>query len=370
MAIPAEAHTCYVYDRGGQTRVGMIDPVASVSWGRVTNDISAATVATLNPGAECCRMLGQVEPGRHELVVYRGRDRVWEGPIMRTEFGRDGVVLHADDVLRYTYRTILRAGYDDSSTPRPIEERARLILIGELARHEALTPPINVVPYLRTYALGQTRESRMIFPFQKTLYEELEDLGSDTGLRYATVGRRIVVWDRDDDRLGRTDRLADTDFAGNPVLSAYGMELGTFAAATDGEGHYGWVGAPDPYYGLWEHLETVWEEGEAAGEAPNRQVLQEQARLNLAGRNPTPTRLNMPAGASLDPRAPVTLDQLVPGVRVPVRAELACRTVVQEQVVHEMQVSEDSDGETITLTLTQVPNAGNLASLPRGGDLT
>lgn len=108
-------HTVFVTDRGGQRRMGEIGDIEKVAWGRIRDDISSAKV-TLN-GRSCLRQadfLGQIEPGRHEIVVFRGSERVWEGPITLTKYTRDSMEIKANDVGHYLYRTAMQDGYSNA----------------------------------------------------------------------------------------------------------------------------------------------------------------------------------------------------------------------------------------------------------------
>src|SRR5690606_8484287 len=114
MAFSCQTHTAYIYDRGGTRRIGALTPLTYVQWNRVLDDISNALVRTVAPDWECAKMLSGVMPGRHELVIFRGAERVWEGPISRLAYHRDYVEIEARDIMHYAYRTVLRNGYDNS----------------------------------------------------------------------------------------------------------------------------------------------------------------------------------------------------------------------------------------------------------------
>lgn len=348
------------------TRLGQFTSLERVFWSRVRDDISNAVLNVVNPDEACCQLLASAEPGRHEVVVFRGSERVWEGPITRIAYSRNGVEIEARDVVEYVYRTILKAGYDDRyPNCKFIEERAELLLRAELARKELLDPPINVVPHLVVYNREESRECRQVLRYEKTLWEELDSLAQYSGLDYTAVGRSIVVFDVHE-VIGRTATVTERDFLDDVVVTSYGRELRTFGAATDGEGHFGWAGGVDDYYGLWESLDTVREEGESAAETPSRESLIAIAKNGLAGRNPTPTTVRVPDNSAVDPTGVLTIDQLVPGVRVPLRATLTCRTLVQEQKLNRVTVEETGAGERVNVSMSPAP--GVTAIVGEGSD--
>ncbi|NDL58645.1 hypothetical protein [Phytoactinopolyspora mesophila] len=337
-------------------RIGEITDVSDLSWSRERNSVSSAQVTVINPTPECCGLLSRVEPWRNELVIYRGNERVWDGVVMTPQWSREAVTITARDMLIWTQRAILKTGYTDNR--RSVVDRSRLILQSELARFENLNPPINVLPFLQIYASNVTRQSREILDFEKYVLDELEDLAT-AGAHFATVGRSIYIYNRTSDALGSSATVSENDFVGDDItITAHGMDFGTYAAVTDGEGHAGDAGGTDPYYGLVERLTTQRPEGRDDGDPVDTEALAEQARLDLAGRNPVPVRLRVGSGATLDPRTALTIDDLVPGRRVPIRTEMMCRTVTSEQVVDRVQVTENAGGERIQVTLDRAPFTG------------
>ena len=63
--------------------------------------MSKALVRISTGGAKCCDILGDLRTGRHEMVIYRGDDRVWEGPITRLAYRPGEVEIDARDVMFY-----------------------------------------------------------------------------------------------------------------------------------------------------------------------------------------------------------------------------------------------------------------------------
>lgn len=343
-------HTAYLYDRGGITRVGEFGPLISVQWHRVRDDISTAQIVMPNP--DCSQIVSQVEAGRSEMVIYRGSDRVWEGPITLVTYERDQTTVEARDVVHYLERLIMRSAYDNSFGGTKVTGVGRLkaIITGELTRLEAQNPPVNVAPFLHFMDNpGDAGTSRSTTAFQKTVFEELDDMAAKGGLDYVTVGRSLYVYDTDN-LLGRTATITEADILGDVIVTQYGMNLATFSAVTGADGQYGSAGGPDPYYGLVEVLTSSYDE-DTGGTAPSLQDLADQAQRNLSGRNPTPTTVRIPDGSTLNPASPITVGDLVPGVEVPLLATMTGRTFSQMQKLDQMVVNETSDGETVQITL-------------------
>lgn len=356
--IGCEIHSALIYDRGGFTRIGELTEIVSVQWQRVRDDISFADVTVNAPGPECVDLLRKIEPGRHEMVIFRGTQRVWEGPVTLLVDQGGQVEIQARDVMHYAYRAIMRSAYSNAyPNIDTTVQRAERILRTELVRRELLEdPPINVLPHLLTVKTADdAKTSRVTTPYQKTVFDDIDSLAAYSGLDYTVIGRSIVLFDRHV-AIGRTPVVTQADFLGDVRISVYGMELATYAAVTGGNGAFGVAGGPDPYYGLWEILDSAYDEDEG-GQMPSQGELESQARRNLTGRNPTPLQVRIPENSSLNPNGVLTIDHLVPGVQVPLRADLTIRSVSQNQKLSKVTVRETAAGETITITL--LPSTGN-----------
>lgn len=348
-------------------------PATLIQWGRVRDDMSTARVVAQDVNLDCRQLLGSMEPVRHELVIFRGDERVWEGPITRIGDSTNGQVeISARDVTQWLEWAIYLSGYNDTyPNCRQVTERVELMINSQLARFEALDPPINVLPYVHiVHTTDGPQECRELLANQKTCWEELDSLARYSGIDYTTVGRSICVF-AGNEPLGRTQVATEADFLGDLAMSAYGLEFATFVSATDGEGHFGWAGSIDPYYGRVEKLYTVREESESASESndpPSREALREIARNQLEGRNPVPALVRVPDNTSVNPDSDVlSVSNLVPGVHIPLRAELTLRTLAQVQKLDTLTVVEDANGEDISVAMGPAPG---VEDFPTGDDLT
>jgi hypothetical protein len=354
-------HTAYLFDRGGRNRLQQLTPPVQVTWGRVRDDVSAASVVLAAP--ECEQSVATIEPGRHELVIYRGRDRMWEGPVTLVRWERGQVTVEAKDVMFYVQRLISRSGLDNAyPNIDTTVNRARALLETELPRMEspALEPGVNVLEHLETrHHDDDARTCKKTIPYQMTVFEDIDDLAAKSGIDYTVVGRSIVIHDTHLP-LSRTATVTEADFDGDVIVTSYGNELATYAAVTGAEGVYGTAVSSDyvdpdtgvhPYYGLWEILDDAYDE-EGDTSAPTQSELNSQAQRNLSGRMPTPVTVRIPDGSTLSPYSAVTLNDLVPGVQVPLVATLTGRDLSQMQKLDKLDVTETSAGEQVKITLS------------------
>lgn len=362
MPIKCATHTAFVYDRGGQRQLVALEPLYRVKWERRRDDMSTATAFLSTPSEECAKQLALLESGRMELVIFRGTERVWEGPITRIAYKGSTVEIIAHDVMHYVNRTAMRAEYDNRFPNADyVLERVKRILNTELARKEALDPPINVLPYIQyLYAVPRTdsRTAAHTQKMQSTVFAHIDAYAARGGLDYTVVGRRILFWDVHQP-IGQTAMVTADDFLDDPVITQYGMELATQIYITDGEGNYGQYGAVDPYYGEWEMVQDAYDENTSGpDDDPNPTVTEmtSQASRIWAQTKRPPLVVRIPDNTSLNPNGVLSISDLVPGVWVPLSAKLPGRTVSQLQKLDNMSVEESAEvKETIQVTFSPAP---------------
>lgn len=355
-------HKVALYDRGGVRKLGDLSPVVKIKWERRRDDISVATVTVGAAGAGCGQALGLIEAGRAEIVIFRGTERVWEGPISRVTYKGSKIEIEAKDVMYYVSRTTMRGEYDNKH-PRTttVLERLERILPAELARKEALDPPANILPHVRyiystSPEVSDSRTAAHTLPYQMSVFDHVDNYAARGGLDYTVIGRSIMLFDVHT-RIGQTAMVTAEDFIGDPVITQYGSELATSVAMTDGKGNYGEYGGVDPYYGEWEVLHQAYDEN--AQDAVNPQdppsvaELRSQAqRAQKAGQAP-PLVVRIPDNTRLNPDGVLQISDLVPGVWIPLSATLPGRSVSQMQKLDSMTVEETPEnGEIVQVVLS------------------
>lgn len=363
-----EGHTVLVTDRGGSNRIMEIKDISEVRWSRLRDQKSSATITVT--GSACRRQadaLGMIEPRRHEIVIYRGQDRVWEGPIRYVKQGRNQVTINAFDVLDYiAARPITRYWPGpDRGGPATMTARVQQILETELTTPyvapgtsttipawESLDPPIDVRPYLDVRH-GPLLTRAEVLPFEMSTMEHLTNLARG-GLDFTTVGRRIIVWDSAQP-LGVTRTMTEADISGDPAIYADGDGLVTVqhvigqpaenapAESTDNVGSY----VRDmSYYGPWANIHTRSDED---GSSESMQAaLNTQARNLSAGGVPVPVDIVIGSQSSLRLDHTLGINDLVAGVEIPLVARLMGREIARTQRLSSISVSETAEGESIT----------------------
>jgi hypothetical protein len=354
-------HRAYLYDKGAERRIYELSPLRQVRWGRTRDDTSTANIFIQTPDRDCAQVLAEVEPGRHELVVFRSGERVWEGPITRTAETGTVMEIDAKDITHYLNRTIMRSGYDNAYPKIGYAtERLRKIITAELARKESLTPSVNVLQHLRiTTHKASAKTSRKTVPYEKYVYEELDSLAAKGGIDFTVVGRALIINDVNDN-IGQGPALVSGDFDGDLTVSLYGVETATYSAVTDGLGKWGAFGGTDTYYGEIELLHTIYDQettqAQREADAITTAEMAEQAQRNSAGRYPTPMLIRVPEGSTLrSSKVDEIMDYLVPGVRFLIKSDKTYRKVAQVQKLDRLVVEETPEGERVQVTFSPAP---------------
>lgn len=364
-------HAALIYDRGGKRRISELVNLAQIEWGRIT---SAKSLAKVTISAKNC--VGQIErirniaARRHELVLYRGDRRSWEGTILQVGWFSDRVEIYAADVKEYTNGRPLTKAWPSAAGGGTdlMTTRVQQILDYELATDYTVTtndgtvvvpawenedPAANVLPNVEVRSSSTLKTTSNTVAFQMSVGEHLDNL-AESGLDYTAIGRRLLFWDSAQS-IGRTRVVTDADFSGELQVYASGPDfaaLAHLAVSTVEEGMepvVGHAGASDPFYGPWAETGTL--DTDTGADAIVQSELNSQAARRIVGRNPVPTQIIVPAGAGILLNETLTIDHLVPGVIMPVRATMNLKPVQQDQRLVEMKVTETAAGETITVTL-------------------
>ena len=367
-------HTAVIYDRGGMTRLagGLIRRPERVQWSRDRDGVSEASV--LITGKACSEqreMLNRVASKRHELVIFRGQERVWEGPIFRISDEGNRVEIFAKDVIAYLFGTPLTQDWDNTNagngsttvtgrlggiiTYEMTTGRMGRALGGEIVpipAWESLSPPANVVPHLQIHHnVNEARTSAKTTPFQMTVGEHLAAVARTSGIDYTAVGRAIHIWDTSRN-LGRTRQLSEADFYGPVIVTEYGADHTQIAYVATQEAAYGEAVNTEhmDFYGPWSTVYTAY--NEEGTQAPSEPELNSQAARNTSGRSPVPFEVRIPDNSSVRLSDSLPINMLVPGVQVPLVATLNARNFSQLQKIDFLRVTETAEGENVQLTLT------------------
>lgn len=388
----AELHRVMIHDRGGRRRVDTLVDLTQVKWGRVRSGKSAAEIQIA--GRAACSgqadALRSIEPRRHEMVIFRGDERVWEGPIVQVRTSRNLATINAFDGKEYLdYTALSKAWPNRENGGQPLMgDRLRDIISYELStpyqasigtgsatrlvtipRWENIDPPANILPLLDVRS-GSVQTLSVTAAFEMTVGEHMDNL-AQSGLDYTFIGRKLLIWDSAIS-IGQTRRLTEADFYGDVEVISAGSEHYDIEHVSaqrpetlDGEDEadppvpdpgvvfgVGNAGEANDYYGVWTDISST--SSEEGSTAPTQDELNGQAQRGLLGRTPVPVAIVVPPDAGLRLSYDLGINDLVPGMRMPVVAKLNVRTVSQPQVLDSMTVTETAKGERIQVTLSPI----------------
>ena len=373
-----ESHTALIYDRGGRNRLWALNDITKIEYNRGRDKISEGSVVI--SGASCSKqrdVLSQIQSKRHELVIFRGRERVWEGPIFRISDEVDTVSLFAKDIMAYLEATPLskvwdnRFVYETQDGITTVTDRLDQIVRYELVTSrtgrtlggntvnipgwETLDPPINVLPYFEVHHFpNEARTTALTEAFETTVGEHIENMARSAGVDYTVVGRALHIWDTSRS-LGRLRTFTEKDFLGPVIVTEYGADHNQGSYVLGQDGIYGEAINPSglAYYGPWLDVDGAYNEGadNDEAEAPTKGALNSQAARNTSGRSPVPVEVRVPDNSSVRLGPTLSLNDLVPGVQIPLVATLNARARAQLQKLDSVKVTEQSGKEDIQITL-------------------
>lgn len=363
-------HHAVIYDRGGERRMGEVGRISEVEWNRDRDGVSEAHIV-IQGGKNCesqRKFLRSISEKRHELVIYRGTERLWEGPIFRISDLGSRIEIHARDVCAYLFGTMLSREWDNRKNVVPMTTRLGTIISYELATSrtgrslfgntvnipawESLDPPINVLPHLVVHHFPNEAETAArTLPFSTTVGLHLAYAARQSGIDYTAVGRAIHLWDTSR-WIGETRTLTEADFYGNIIVTGYGADHTQLAYSTGQDGMYGEAVNTNNlgFYGPWSTSYSAYNED--GTEAPTQGALNSQAARNASGRSPVPVEVRVPDNSSIRLSDTLQLRHLVPGVRIPLLARLNSRTWNQAQKLDHLTVIESEAGEEIKVTMS------------------
>lgn len=332
-----EIHTIRRLDDGGNPLpvaqmyfVGILEGVTRIRWGRILRDVSTAeiTVDYINATPECCRLFAQVEARVSQVRIWRDQQLVWEGEVMQRieTTGSTQKSLVCRDVFQRLYdcANAQYLWFEDV----PVTEIAAQIVEDNLL-DEAFDDPVDSSLILPGLVVEDIVDPDDEISYRRgavvdTVGELLRDLGQSYGLDFTVINRSLRLQRRRTEQDQTYARLTTEHLLGSTDVRVNGNEAGTMGWATTQMEGSSEPSEPDPdwpgitetagdvgtRYGRIDVLRRVQDNN--ASEANVRRAAQ-QAIWN---RNPPPTQVIVPTSATLSPSTPLTMRELIPGLRV------------------------------------------------------
>lgn len=291
-----------------------------------TSTLSMEGVTSGHSKESCCDGWGDIRTWATEIIVFRdGRD-AWAGPVTDVVFGHGTVRVEADDLTawwdRRTIPTLNFVGEDLTNVFLAIVE-------------EALKPDdsmnMNIISQL-TGVTGDRIYNGNLYQYAGDAIKEL----ADTGLDYTAYSRNIIVGGEEVDASPFVT-LLDEHWTEPPEVRDRGNEQAT-VVVVKGNGVQAVAFAPQAYIDYYGYLVRVFEEPDILDEKSC--ILAAETRVDLLK---DPQFIETPVGAGLKTTAPITLEQLIPGMRIRVDTQSTCRKVVNDFRLQQVTVNFDGN---------------------------
>lgn len=357
--------------------IGVLEGITQIIWTRRLRDFSEAQISLdfTQASPECCRMFTILANSVRvaQLRIWRDDVQVWEGEVMqtiettgttvKTVNARDMVQRLDDTVnhftLNYVDTPVTEIAYDiierNLTDPLYLDPLDDTLILDQIVV-EAVTDPDDVISYRPGAKIATVRELLRI-------------LGQSYGLDFTTINRSIrlqrrrTTQDQTYARLNTQHLIGEADARSNGNAAATrGWATTQLEDATQpktGEVDPNWPGITQNFgvtgsrYGRIDILNRVQDNNADAGD-----VLSSAKRAQW-GRNPPPSEILLPNTAQLSPSAPLTMPELVPGMRIDFFAEDGlCRPIRQGMRLLGVEVtwtpsgSNTNEGEEVAVELS------------------
>jgi len=363
--------------------IGVLEGITQITWGRRLRDYSEAFINLdfNQASSECCRMFDIIANSVRvaQLRIWRDDVQVWEGEVMQAiettgstvkEINARDMIQRLDDtvnpgnlagtpklnfvdmpVTEIAYQIIER-NLTDTRFCNPIDDS----LILDQIVVETITDPDDVISYRPGAKVA-------------TVGELIRTLGQSYGLDFTCINRSIRLQRRRTTQDQTYARLNTQHIIGEAQARSNGNEAATRGWATTqaeddteprgGTGDPNWpglvsnTGVTGTRYGRIDVLNRVQDNNADQGDVDS------SAKRAAWGRNPPPSEILLPTTAQLTPSTPLTMPELIPGLRIDFFAEEGlCRPIRQGMRLLAVEVTwnpsgaNTSDGEEVAVELS------------------
>jgi hypothetical protein len=373
-----------------QVPLGKLTNVEKITFNRVVDDVSEATVDLVTSGnglrdEPCCRLVDEIDPWAHELAIYRDSRLVWIGPILDLDYDNDSgdTTVYARDRLAWADKRILdnwtanptlgifqslirpldglpTEGYFSTldQTPPSPDDDMDVATIFQVLFNQAYNKYGTAGQFGLTISGISATNVRTIYE----VYDEDRRMAGDelrtlarTGIDFTVVTNQLICGGQEIDPTTNI-QLTDAHWLTLPKTDVKGIQMRTIQyLAGGGGGAQGYdedatfraVSANTATYGF---LDVFSNEPDLLDDditVPNNGIESgARGRLDL---NDQP--VGYVSGGQLGPNAPVTIDQLIPGIGIQLRLKGTCRPILTRYRVHKVDVEITPDNEDISLEL-------------------
>ncbi|WNM68784.1 minor tail protein [Gordonia phage Soos] len=314
----------------------------SVSWEREYCETTSATVElTANP-----YVANQVEPWVHKLSIYRGDELVWHGIVRQVRASSSFLKVTAYDASVYfDYRRV--------GQPRHYFNRDAVTVAQDLVIDSfGLDDPLEVLDGLviENSYLWMTMDLAVATTLVK---DPMGDLVKQ-GFAWTVSAGRMILGPAP--ALHTTAQITDDHWSADVEVVKEGADCVNDVLVL-GKGVRGYWADRATQVGVLQSIEK-------ADSLVHEEDCVSQAKRSVLEAQYPPRQIVLPSSARLLPNAPVEINELIPGVRVPISSRQTGITVGSTMVIKKVTVSVDEKGENVSMTLMEPPSTQNTSLLP------
>lgn len=344
------SYQLFVADRSG-TPVGQLNGIESLRFTYERDDFGAASVFFGVPPTNDCDIFNTVKSIRHELLIVRDGEVVWEGPITRVGAYQDGFEIDAKDVSWYLTRRAMSYFFDYTDNP---VDAVRVVFDTLRAEYPATGDPFRIGEHLHFVDHpNNPRTASEMKAWRQTVYDMLQRFSDFMGVDYVVRGRNIILYGHKV-KVQQANLLTTEHFSSPPTLVEYGSALVTRGVSVLQDGKLVIRNAPSQWYDYYGPIDSV-RDNTLDGSTTDLSAVEENTEELVDSNYPAPVEVRLPENTVVLPSAPVDFMDLMPGVWLPVEAQLPCRTVSSMQIIDRTTVVWDVSGEQVSLSTVQPP---------------
>lgn len=340
----AKTYSIVIAERSGRVLFQSTEyNLDSVKWSReYCNTTSATATFTTIP-----YIANAIEPWVHTLAVYRGDLLVWFGMVRKVRAKANTLEVTGYDGSVYWGKR--RTGQKRTYRNRDAAAIAMDVITDAISRDD----PLQQVEAMTMVNSGiwMTVEIPVALKLVKDVMEDLEK----QGLAWTFSGGRLILGPLPSTHT--CNQLTDEHWSADIEVIKEGGDVVTDCLAI-GKGVFGYYADHDQSTGVLQSItkaDSMVREEECSNEA--RRVVEEAKYA--------PRQVVVPSSSRLLPGAPITMDELVPGVLIPISSRQTGITVGATMALKSVTVTSDSKGENVSISLMEVPSNTDPSLLPQ-----
>lgn len=323
------------FDRGGNSMDGPSN-IQELTWSRILDDSSDATMQYIISDDSCCSILGDIEPYAHEVGVFRNEKLVWYGWVLNVEYKRNEVNIDAFDALGWLKRRLVHT----TMTWADVDLSDIFLDLW----NDAMAPsPIRAQVVTTSSGVRESRESKT--NTNRATWASVKEM-LDTGLDVTTFGQTVLAG------IIHTTKpieifLPDVD--GDVALTKLGSEYAN-RIIVDSSNTIRAIYPPNveptanSYYPLVE--ETIYDP-----QLQDQVSAENAAKSRYEYSRRVPRVIRTQDSLVLQPNFDININDLIPGIRVIVDTKGLCYETKQEFRLGMVNVTVSGGQEKVAVSL-------------------